>query len=110
MDQEAAIEAFLARYKNPQMLELMRPLVTTPRGRTKLAYSLVQPVKLALDYLKSTRKPFRDIEYSMQSRLTECQKFFALVPEEEQEAAPFPELKGLVTELDALIKERSTAP
>lgn len=110
MDQEAAIQAFLAGYKNPRILELMGTYVRTPAGRNKLAVSMIQPVKLALDYLTSTKKPLGDIEYPMKSRVDEYRRFLATVPEDEQKEPPFPELEAMVDRLQALIEEREYPP
>jgi len=106
MDQESAIQVFLARYKNPFILNVLKSHIRTPAGRNKLAASMIQPVKLAVSYLESTRKSLSDIEYPMQSRVDEYQRFIAAVPEDEQKADPFPELETLVNKLAALIEKR----
>jgi len=105
MDQEAAIQAYLAKYKNPRILEIVGTYVRTPKGRNKLASSMIQPVRLALDYLSSTSKNWEDLDYSMGGRVAEYNLFLATVPEEEQQADPFPELKSLVERLQLRINE-----
>ena len=103
MDQEAAIQAYLSKYKNPRILEILGQYIRTPEGRNKLAVSMIDPVKLATDYLEQTRKNWEDIEYPMSSKVTEYNCLLAAVPEEEQEEAPFPELKDLINRLQAAI-------
>jgi hypothetical protein len=108
MDQESSIQAFLVRHKNPAILSILGELVRTPEGRNKLATSMIHPVRLAIDYLESTRKPLSDIEYPMESRVTEYRRFIATVPEDEQKADPFPELEASVNQLQALIEKRKS--
>jgi hypothetical protein len=103
MDQESAIQAYLAKYKNPSKLEILGKYIRTPEGRNKIAVSMIHPVKLAVDYLENTRKNWMDIEYPMGTRITEYNWFLAAVPEEEQKADPFPELKDLIDRLKAAI-------
>ena len=108
MDQESAIQVFLAKYKNPYILGILRSHIRTPEGRNKLAVSMIHPVKLAVSYLESTRKPLSAVEYPMQSRVDEYQRFIAAVPEDEQEVDPFPELETLVNKLSDLIEKRKS--
>ena len=90
MDQEAAIQTYLSKYKNPRIVEILGKYIRTPEGRNKLAVSMIQPVKLARDYLRDTRKNWEDVDYPMEGRVREYNYFLAAVPEEEQKADPFP--------------------
>ena len=110
MDQEAAIQAYLGKYKNPQIHEILSKYIRTPEGRNRIAASMIHPVKLAVDYLVHTRKPLHEIEYPMKSRVTEYNWFLSTVTEEELKADPYPELKALVDRLQALIDEREHPP
>jgi hypothetical protein len=110
MDQEAAIQNYLSKYKNPLILEILSRYIRTPEGRNKLAVSMIHPVKIAIDYLEQTRKSWEDIDYPMSSRVTGYNWFLAAVPEEEQGDSPFPELKDLIDRLKVSIdkvKKRS---
>jgi len=111
MNQEVAIQAFLSRYKNPRTLEILKSNIKTSRGRNKIAASMIHPVKLACDYLEETSKSWGDIGYITEGHVIEYNRFMATVPEEEQTADPFPELKSLVDNLQAridMVKRRST--
>lgn len=110
MDQEAAIQAYLAKYKNPSKREILSTYIRTPKGRNRIAEAMLYPVKLALNYLDQTTKDWIDIDIISEGHVKEYNWFLTTVPEEEQEAEPFPELKSLVERLQVSIdriKKRS---
>ena len=93
MDQEAAIQAYLAKHKNPVKAEILSKYIRTPEGRNKLAASMIHPVKNALNYIEQTRKNWIDIEYPMDGHVKEYNWFMSTVPEEEQTVESLPRVE-----------------
>ena len=87
----------------PTKAEILSKYVRTPEGRNKIAGSMMHPVTLALNYLEQTHKSWEDLDYVTEGHVREYRWFLEVVPEEEQVAEPFPELKALVERLQLWI-------
>lgn len=74
----------------------------TPEGRAKLAYSMIHPARLLVEYVSANSKVKVDtLEYP--TRVEEYKRFLAAVPDEEKADEPYPEFQGHVAALEAFL-------
>jgi hypothetical protein len=103
MDDRSAIQAAIDRQSGPLAKRIFETYMRTPEGRSKLAHSMIHPVRLLIEYISvRSRVTVDTLEYH--TRIDDYKTFLAAVPNEERSREPYVELQGYVTDIEAFLK------
>jgi len=104
MDQEAAIQAVIDHQTGPIAKKIFETYMRSPKGRAKLAHSMIHPARLLVDYISEGSKITVSIlEYP--TRIAEYKRFLAAVTDEEKKCEPYPELQGYVDAIESFLNQ-----
>jgi len=102
MDQESAIQAVIDHQAGPLAKRIFEIYMRTPKGRAKLAHSMIHPARLLVEYINSSSKvTVGTVDYP--TRIDEYKRFLAAVTDEEKKSEPYPEFQGYVAAIEAFL-------